>query len=509
MHRLIKILTSRLIIVGILILIQAVYLFTFFYRFTLTYKLDPFIKLISIILAVYVFNRTEDSEYKMVWCISILAMPIIGIPLYILCGGKKMPKKLYEGTTQASNILHGYLSQGKDVISQINEKDPTVNKIFQYALNTSNYPVYDNTEAKFFKSGEEMYPYLLSELRKAEKFIFIESFIIDEGKVWNAILEILKEKVKQGVDVKVIYDDFGCSTTLPRRYDKQLGEYGIEALRFNPMRPALIIQMNNRDHRKICVIDNKVGFTGGVNLADEYMNFVTRFGYWRDSAIMLKGEAVWSLTDMFLGMYSSLMPDDQEPDYEQYHYPCEDVGYHGFFQPFSDTPTDEADVGLSMHLNLIKHAKDYIYINTPYLVLNADMVRALTLAAETGVDVRILVPHIPDKNYVFSITKSNYEELLLNGVRIYEFTPGFNHDKSFVVDDELALVGSINTDYRSYFLHFEDGVLMYDSPEILRIRENFEDALRRSHEVTLTEVRETNIVVRMYRAFLRLLAPLF
>ena len=311
------------------------------------------------------------------------------------------------------------------------------------------------------------------------------------------------------MEVKLIYDDFGCDTTLPYRYDKKLNEMGIETYRFNRLRPALMIQMNNRDHRKICVVDNRVGFTGGVNLADEYINLKRRYGYWRDSVLMLEGEAVWSLSDMFLSMYSYLKPDDAAVDYEKYHIIPEDVGYHGLYQPFSDTPTDDSDVGLSMHLNIVNHARKYVYINTPYLVLNADMLRALTLSAETGVDVRILVPHIPDKRYVFSITRSNYYQLLVNGVRIYEFTPGFNHSKAIVSDDTLAIVGSVNTDYRSYFLHFEDGVLMFDSPEILQIRKDFEQALERSHEVTLEEVQNTNPAVRVWRAVLRLMAPLF
>ncbi|MBQ6356871.1 MAG: cardiolipin synthase [Solobacterium sp.] len=509
MHRLFKILTSRMMITAVLILIQLWFLFMWFYRAAFTWKLSPWFNAIAIVFAIIILNRYEDSEYKIVWSILILAVPIVGIPLYLVCGNKRMPKKLSRGTSRASEKMQELLQQDGSLMNRLAWEHPQVHKMFAYALKTSRFPVYDDTNARFFASGEEWFPVLLEELKKAEHFIFMEYFIIDEGKMWNSVLEILKQKAAAGVEVKLIYDDFGCATTLPYRYDKKLNEMGIETYRFNRLRPALMIQMNNRDHRKICVVDNRVGFTGGVNLADEYINLKRRYGYWRDSVLMLEGEAVWSLSDMFLSMYSYLKPDDTAVDYEKYHIVPEAMGYHGLYQPFSDTPTDDSDVGLSMHLNIVNHARKYVYINTPYLVLNADMLRALTLSAETGVDVRILVPHIPDKRYVFSITRSNYYQLLINGVRIYEFTPGFNHSKAIVSDDSLAIVGSVNTDYRSYFLHFEDGVLMFDSPEILQIRKDFEQALERSHEVTLEEVQNTNPVVRIWRAVLRLMAPLF
>ena len=271
----------------------------------------------------------------------------------------------------------------------------------------------------------------------------------------------------------------------------------------------LIVQMNNRDHRKICVIDNKVGFTGGINLADEYMNYIERFGYWRDSAIMIKGSAVWSLTVMFLGMYSYLKKDDDSIDYNRYNISYEVEGYHGLYQPFGDTPTDDADVALGMHLNIVNHAMNYVYIDTPYLILNNDMITALTMAAQNGVDVKILVPGVPDKVFAYNMTKHNFGYLLKKGVRIYEYTPGFNHTKNIVSDDRVGIVGSVNTDYRSYYLHFEDGVLMYDSSSIIEMRKSFEKALKQSKEITLEEYEKTPWILKVFRALLNLIAPLF
>ena len=337
----------------------------------------------------------------------------------------------------------------------------------------------------------------------------MEYFIIDEGKLWDSVLEVLKEKVAAGVKVKLIYDDFGCAVTLPRNYARKLNAMGIETYRFNHLRPALIIQMNNRDHRKITVIDNQVAFTGGVNLADEYVNEIKRFGYWKDSAVMLRGEAVWSFTNMFLGLYSFLKNDDPAISYAQYQLPSEVKTAEGFCQPFSDTPTDGLDAGLSVHLNLINYAKKYIYIDTPYLVLNQDIRTALILAAQNGVDVRILVPHIPDKKYVFSMTKANYAVLLEAGIRIYEFTPGFNHAKNVVVDDTFALVGSINTDYRSYYLHLENGVLMYDRSIAEELRNDFLSSIEKSHCVTVEETKKVFVLTRIWRMILFLMAPLF
>ena len=510
MRRLKKIVASRMWILALLVLMQAALLLLGIYRAALAYSLTGLINLLALFLAIYVINKDEDSSYKIGWCFLILAMPLMGSVLFLLCFGRKMPKRLANGTIEADARMRGLLEQDPAIKEQLQHDHPHINKIFAQSLRISGFPIYQNTAVTYFNSGEEFFPVFLEELRKAKQFIFLEYYIISNGYLWDQTLEILKQKVAEGVEVKVIYDDFGCALGLPRKYDRYLNSLGIEAYRFNRIRPALLITMNNRDHRKICVIDNETGFTGGLNLSDEYINKVNLYGYWRDSAVMVKGEAVRTMTLMFLGMYSYLKKDESEIDYSRYlpHKSC--VGKPDtYYQPFSDTPTDEADIGLSIHANLVNYAKKYIYIDTPYLVLNNDMMSALCRAAHSGVDVRILVPKVPDKKTVYQITQSNFAKLIRSGVRIYKYTPGFNHRKNIVCDDEVCLVGSLNTDYRSYFMQFESGILIRDTELAAHLRECFEQGLCESEEVMEEQCRKTNLVVRMFRGVLNLLAPLF
>ncbi|MPM54949.1 Major cardiolipin synthase ClsA [bioreactor metagenome] len=371
-------------------------------------------------------------------------------------------------------------------------------------------PVYGGTDTEYFSLGDLCFPRILEELRKAERYIFLEFFIIHEGVMWNAILEILAEKAAAGVDVRVIYDDFGCILTLPRDYDKQLEEMGIRCCVFNRLVPVLSVRLNNRSHRKLLIIDGKVGFTGGVNLADEYINQVQRFGHWKDSAILLRGEAVWSMTVMFLIMWDHIreLREDYNlcrPDY----LPGECPKGMGFVQPYADSPLDGEAVGETVYLNLIARAHRYVYIMTPYLIIDDTMNTALSIAAKSGLDIRIMTPRIPDKKIVFEVTRAHYEPLLRAGVKIYEYTPGFVHAKSFVVDDEYGVVGSINMDYRSLFLHFENGVLLYHTPSVPDIRADFEETLSQCREMTLADCMEVSIRKRILRAVLRVFAPMF
>ena len=503
MRRILKIVTSRLLIIVPLFMLQLAAVIGFFYRITLVTQLTAAMNVLSIALVAYVINRNNDPAYKIAWCITILALPVLGIPLYLLAGNRKVPRKLFSGTIKATKEMDGLLEPVPHILDNEPEQ---IRNMFNYGEKSLGMPVYGNTESRYFSSGEEWFPVYLEELKKAERFIFLEYFIIDEGTVLDEVLAILKQKVQEGVKVKMIYDDFG-SITMPRRFIKELRASGIEAYRFNHIRPALIFTMNNRSHRKVTVIDNKVAFTGGVNLADEYVNRIVRFGYWKDSAIMIRGDAVWSFTVMFLGMLSYVRGDDPV-NYPKYRLSGEPVSDGGYYQPFSDTPTDDEQVSMNVHMNLIRSATKYLYIDTPYLILTESVRNSLILAAKDGVDVRIMTPHIPDKKIVFQITRGNYLPLLRAGVKIYEYTPGFDHCKNFVADDSIALVGSVNMDYRSYFLHFENGVLFYKSPQIIRIRENFESAMEQSHEVTLYEMEHTNLAVRLIRALLSILIPL-
>lgn len=505
MRRIWKVITSRLLIIAPLVIAQFVVFAGFLYNVAILAELQPFFSLFAVLTSIYVINRPEDPAYKIAWLLVILGAPVIGIPLYIMAGNRHVPKKLYNGTTEASQEMVGILSHRNDLDTSDEPED--IKQIFNYAYKTSGFPVYRNTESKYYKSGEEWFPDYLEALRNAKKFIFMEFFIINDGSCWQEILAILKQKAQEGVGVKLIYDDFG-SITLPYDYDLQLRRCGIEAYRFNKVRAAFIIQMNNRDHRKITVIDNEVAFTGGVNLSDEYINRERRFGVWKDSAIRIKGYAVWSFSVMFLGMFTYCRGPKYPMDYMKYKLPTEPTSDGGYYQPYSDTPTDSKPVALNMHLNIVNSARKYVYIDTPYLILNETMIQALCRAAQSAIDVRILVPHIPDKKTVFQITRGSYERLMKNGVRIYEYTPGFNHAKNFVSDDRLAIVGTANTDYRSYFLHFENGLLMYKTKEVLRIRDDFLNSLAKSHEVTLEELNKEFFIVRIVRAILNVLIPL-
>lgn len=507
MRNLIKFLTSRLVICFVLIAAQIYFIISWMYDLALLHALTPLVELFSFLLAVVVINREEDSSFKMIWLVLILAVPIVGIVLYLLCAGRKMPKRLANGTTSANSRMKYLLRQNSEVLSAAMQSEQAY-PLFYHAFHSSGFPVYGNTASTYFKSGEEWYPVFLTRLREAKHFIFLEYFIINDGPLWEEVLSILKQKAQKGVEVKLIYDDMG-SLSLPMRYTGTLAKMGIEAYAFNRLRPQLLIQMNNRDHRKICVIDNVCGFTGGVNLSDEYINTKKRHGYWRDSAIMIEGDAVWSLTVMFLGMYSYLKKNDQDIDYAKYRLACPAAGQNnGYYQPFSDTPTDAADLGFDMHRNMILHARRYVYIDTPYLILNDVMRSALCLAADNGVDVRIMTPHIPDKIVILAMTRGNYMELLKHGVRIFEFTPGFNHTKNFVMDDRFGIVGTVNMDYRSYYLHFENGVLFDDPSIAIQMRRAYEEGLAQAKEVTLEECRKTNVFIRMARGVANLFAPL-
>ncbi|MBR4164085.1 MAG: cardiolipin synthase [Solobacterium sp.] len=498
MRRILKLLTSRLMLFVPLVILQLAVLFSFIYHASIVYSIMPIIRIMAIVMIVYIVNRQEDPSYKIAWCCVILAVPVIGVPLYLLAGNRKVPRKIRYGTIRVDKEMSGLLNADETQLSEEEES------IFRYGIENG-FPAYKNTSCKYYSTGEEWFADYLEELKKAKHFILMEFFIIVEGKCLEQLLEVLSMKIKEGVDVKLIYDDFGC-VTLSKATKKRMKNIGIELNCFNRLRPAFIIQMNNRDHRKLTVIDNQTAFTGGVNISDEYINLITRFGYWKDSAIKIQGEAVWSFTVMFLGMYSYV--NGGNVDYEKYHLQSETDSGEGCFQPYSDSPTDNELVALAMHMNMVNRARKYVYMDTPYLILNESMRHALILAAKGGVDVRILTPHIPDKIIVFQITRGNYYQLVKSGVKIYEYTPGFNHAKNFVADDTMAIVGSANMDYRSYFLHFENGVLLYDNKEVLKIRDNFLTSVEKSHEVTLEELENISLPVRLLRAVLNLFVPL-
>ena len=462
---------------------------------------------LSIIIVFIIINNKSNPSYKIAWIVPVMIFPIFGGLFYLLYGGNKLSTREKLKMVIQNIEMTNSLKQDNEIIKKIGDKSIYAKNQSEYILNYAKCPVYNNTETTYFKIGEEKFEALLRELKKAEKFIFLEYFIIQEGKMFNSILEILEEKAKQGVDVRLIYDDVGCIVTLPHNYKNTLEAKGIKCRVFNPIKPFFTRRLNNRDHRKIVVIDGDVGFTGGINLADEYINEYEKHGYWKDAGIMLKGDAVWNLTVMFLSMWDYI--DNKEEDYIKFK-PSKNKYYNskGYVQPFDDSPLINEPIGETVYLNLINKAKDYIYINTPYLIIDNEMATALKIAAKSGVDIKIVTPYIPDKKFVHAVTKSYYESFIKDGIEIYEFTPGFMHAKTFVVDDEYGVVGSINLDFRSLYLHYECGVWLYKTDSIKSMKDDYLETLKRCHKVTMEECKNTSSIRKVLRLIIRMFAPL-
>lgn len=502
---------SKVVIVGFLILIQVTFLVS------MTMLLGEYYvyvqiacTVISMAVVLYIINKPDNPAYKLAWVVPILLFPIFGGIFYLVIAGNRSSKRFVHKVEKSIQSSCQLLTQKEEVLLKLKQNSLTAGLEAQYIQRYGKYPVYQNTEMTYYPVGDDNFEPLLGELRKAKKFIFMEYFIIREGVFWNSVLEILCQKVQEGVDVRVMFDDMGCVATLPSDYEKRLREKGIQCYSFNRFIPILTLRLNNRDHRKITVIDGIVGFTGGINLSDEYINRTAPYGHWKDTGVMLKGEAVWSLTVMFLQLWNYVA--ETKEDFLQYVPEAEalqGIENDGFVQPYSDSPLDREIVGENIYLNMINRAKHSVYIVTPYLVLDNEMTTALCLAAKSGVDVRIIIPGIPDKKVVYSLTKINSEILLESGVRIYLYTPGFTHAKGVLVDGAIATVGTVNFDYRSLYLHFECGVWMYQTKIIQDIQRDFEETFAKCQEMELEEYRRLSMGKRVFGAVLKMLAPLF
>ena len=428
--------------------------------------IDNLTRIFAVILVLKIYGRNETSSMKTPWIILILTFPILGVALYFMIGMNGGTRKMRMRYKRIDEKLLPLLPENKEVLERLNVSDPKAGNVSNYIERNACYPVYQNTDVTYFDEAVKGLEAQLADLAKAGKFIFMEYFIIGEGYVWDTVLEVLRKKVKEGVEVRLMYDGTCSISLLPYEYPKQLREYGIQCKEFGPIVPILSTSQNNRDHRKICVIDGKVAFTGGVNLADEYINKKVRFGHWKDTAIKIEGDAVQSFTMMFLQMWN--ITERQPEDYAKY-LTEKQPGFSrkdGYIIPYGDSPFDHENVGEEVYFHILNHAKKYVHIMTPYLILDNEMIDALTRAAKGGIEVQIIMPHIPDKPYAFYLAKTYYEELIAGGVEIYEYTPGFVHAKVFTSDDDTATVGSINLDYRSLYLHFECGVFIYRNPVV-------------------------------------------
>lgn len=505
-----SILFNRLVMVAVAIILQFSWLFLTLYDFSVRYTfVDIAFRILAVILALVVINKWINPYYKLAWTFIILLFPLLGTVLYFVFGRSDLTKRTQERMNEVHRAVSSHLQPDFKAMETLEQEDPGVAQQSRYIHNWAGFPLYGNSKTKYYPCGEAMFADMLGAMERAEKFVFLEYFIIEDGIMLTAMLEVLERKVKEGVIVRLIYDDVGSIKTLPKNFSKRLKKMGIECATFNPFRPIMSIILNNRDHRKILVVDGQVGFTGGINIADEYINQKERFGYWKDAGVEVKGKAVWSLTTMFLEMWNYICQTSEDClEYLPDIYNKEDDPEDGFVQPYSDTPLDHENVGENIYLNIINHAKKYVYIYTPYLILDNEMTVALQNASKCGIDVRIVTPDIPDKKLVFLLTQSYYEQLLQYGIRIYQYTPGFIHAKCFVCDDKVATVGTVNLDYRSLYLHFECGVFMYRSQAVMQVKEDAVHVIEKSREITLDFCRNRNVLIRLLQSVLRLFAPL-
>lgn len=459
---------------------------------------------LSIITVFYIVNRSDNPSYKILWIIFILAVPVFGVLTYTLWGGGRVMPSVKKKMRYCEDKYSKKLPENSDVHETLRYSDGIHSRQAEYLSRESGYPLYKNSSVEFLAPGESFLPRFLEELEKAQRYIFIEFFILAEGKMWSQIYEILERKVAAGVEVKVLFDDFGSIKRQRKGFIARLRRKGIEVAVFNKIRPSLDIFMNNRNHRKIVVIDGKVAFTGGLNIADEYINEIERFGYWMDCAVAIKGDAVKSFLAMFCSMWE--FTAKKALDFEKY-LSEERVLEKGFLLPYTDGPLDDRNPAEGIYMQILNSAQRYVYIATPYLILDSSMIECLRLAAKSGIDVKIITPHIPDKWYVHPVTQYNYTELLKAGVKIYEYTPGFIHSKLFVSDDSVATVGTVNMDYRSFVTHFECGVWMCDNKAVGDIKDHFNTLLLSCEEITVAKQKKTPWFTRFKREVLHLFAP--
>lgn len=508
MERLLKILRSRFFLAAFCILLEFVQLlvvFVLLYEFFLPITIMGWIFYIGVLL--YLINRDEIPEFKLPWLIILFLLPVIGAFVFMLLSSNESGKAAYQRYENAMRELK--LCRRPGELPALRKLDADAYGQANYLCSAASVTCFGHSSVVYYRIGEEFHRALLEDLKRAESFIFMEYFIVQEGKMWDPIHAVLKEKAAQGVSVFFMYDDFGCMTTLPERYYEQLCREGIHCIPSNRFTPILSHIHNNRDHRKITVIDGRIGYTGGINLADEYINAKSRYGHWKDTAVRIEGEAVRNLTALFVVNWNtqSKQPIDCTPYMKA---PQTGADGKGYVIAFGDGPAPiyRDTIGKNVYLNMIHGAKEYLYITTPYLICDHELLSALRLAARKGVDVRIITPHIPDKKAIFLMTRSNYKLLTGDGVKIYEYTPGFIHAKGFVCDDKLAVCGTINLDYRSLVHHFECGVWMYDTDCIGDMKEDFLETMARSEEM-----RPDRVLLRGWERLLaemmKVFSPLF
>lgn len=504
---------SRIFFITCMFLIQLtlliIFLLYFNKYFIYLYGLNL---IVGMIFTFIIINDNINPAFKITWILISIALPFLGGMIYLTFGEKRLLKSVKKRLFNFSIKFKDSMDLTKDYdIENLNDSDMNVYRQAKYVNTATGSPVFFNTKTKYFSSGEKSFEEYLNDLKSAKKFIFMEYFIISEGFFLDSVLKILKEKAEKGLDVKIILDDVGSIFTLSNKKIEEMKSYGIKIVEFNQIHGIILPKHNNRTHRKMTIIDGKIAYTGGINIADEYINVIEKYGYWKDSVLKLEGHAVASFINMFISLWDYSTGENTDlnslydkKDIEKNSNIKEELGV---VIPFSETPIEES-TSENMYLNMIRRANRYIYITTPYLIITWEMENALISAAKTGVDVRIITPHIPDKKYVHLLTRSFYKRLIDNGVKIYEFEKGFIHAKNFVCDDEFVVIGSINLDYRSLYLHFECAVWTFGTPIIKDVKRDFERTLKKSIAITPEWIKKRKLITRILQSLLKLFAPL-
>ena len=500
--------TGRLAVVVLSVLLQLGWIVLMFVRLS---EYSVFINLLmtfaSAVLVLRIYGKHQLAAFKLPWIILILTLPLLGVCLYMLFGTGVALTPMRKRFARLDPQLMQHLPQAEGVLEALDGQSGLQANESRYIQRYSGYPVYHDTTVRFYAEAVDGFETQLQEMAQATSFIFMEYHAIEEAESFRRLKEVLADRAAHGVEVRVLYDDIGSVGFIDPGFIKRMEAVGVQCRVFNPVKPVLNLFMNNRDHRKITVIDGRVGFTGGYNLADEYFNITHPYGYWKDTGIRLEGGAVRSLTVQFLEMWNVMKETDT--DFLRY-LPETEVpsGVRGYVQPYADSPLDDEPVGENVYLNLIKTAKRRLWVATPYLIISDEMTRELCLAAQRGVDVRVITPGIPDKKLIYRITRSYYAGLVRRGVRVFEYTPGFLHEKQMLADEDSAVVGTINLDFRSLYHHFENGVLMHGCDCLRDIAEDFEQTMSVSREVTEQYATGRSAVLRISQCIWRLVAPL-
>ena len=517
-----QIIFSRTMLIMVLIVMQFAYIIARMYAFAehIPILLGGELAIVAVMMAI-ILNSEENPSVKLSWCFLVGIFPIFGSIVYLVVRFDVGYRVLQKRISLTEENSRKYLPKQDKVLAELKQEDAQTYHMAKYLHKMSGSLVSSNTQVKYFAIGEDMFEEMIKQLETAKEYIYLEYFMIAHGKMWDTILKILVRKAKEGVDVRLLYDGSCSVYLLPYKYPEQIEKLGIKCHMFSPPIPFLSTHYNNRDHRKIMVIDGRVAFTGGINLCDEYININSPCGHWKDVGIMLEGDAVYDFTLMFMQMWCATVAkttsDVRLPNMQKYlqktsFYPRDLDNTiddnEGYVIPYADNPVNNENIGENVYIDILNQAKEYVYIMTPYLILDGEMLHAITLAAKRGVDVRIILPHIPDKWYAFVLARANYKALLKAGVKVYEYTPGFVHAKVFVADGERAVVGSMNLDYRSLYWHYECSAYLYKVPAIADIHKDFVDTQAMCERVTDETVKQISMFSRVAAFVLKIVAPL-